>query len=205
MIELKSNYLRALLVTAAKGDNTYRPQLCGIHFRSRAGRIEAHSTDGHRASKWLIAETSDSPDFAVIVSTKAIKHALYAKDDTVKLTPTGKLISSLGVSRGTIDRDYVDIDRVFGVDGVINRIDAKPMFNSKYLADLDKVSRHLRVVDKNNGVHLCNHSNNEKCFFVFDHVHDFVSVIMPLREGSGPSVALINVLNLNLGKENDCE
>ena len=180
LFTIKTNELKALLISAAKNDIRY--YLNGVHFESTPNGIIAASTDGHRllcinlpneqaeGIKALIPR-------ALIEAAIKIKSAVKPDNAVINITIEGAnvTLSSMGqnVSGSLTEGVFPDFRRV--IPEKVSGIQGNE-FNNEYLVDFDKIGKLINggkasVLQNDVGFSALVHFDNP----------NVIGVIMPLR------------------------
>lgn len=147
LIELKRNYLKAMLVVAAKQDIRY--YLNDVYFVADNSKVLAYSTDGRQMLRWIVDNDYKGDDFEYIVNRRAIKDAIKTKYDIFLNKETGQIVcSENGDFRqfsGLIDGKYPDVKRAVAgwVDSIKQPKSDNVFLDGNFLGSLSDVSKHI--------------------------------------------------------------
>lgn len=188
LIELKRNYLKAMLAVAAKSDIRY--YLEGVYFVAEGSKVLAYSTDGRQMIRWLISDNYKGDDFEYIVSRRAIKDAIKTKYDLFLNKETGEMVcSKKGDFRqfnGLIDAKYPNVKKLVAacVDSIKQPKSDDILLDGNCLGSLSEVSKYIgkhhkakmtpvRLYKQKSGTDICN-------IFTFGGIGDVIYIVASL-------------------------
>lgn len=189
LIELKTNYLKAMLVVAAKEDIRY--YLNGVYFVGADSKVLAYSTDGRQMLRWIVDSDYKGDDFEYIINHRAIKDAVKIKYHTHLNTETGEIVCAkdedFRMFRGLIDGKYPNVKKAVAgwVDSIKQPKSDDVYLDGRYLGSLGDVSRLIgkhhkierppvRLYKQKSNTDICN-------IFTFGGVADIIYIVASLH------------------------
>lgn len=154
LIKLNRNYLKAMLVMAAKDDIRY--YFNAVNFVGEAGKILAYATNGHHLIRWIVIDDYQDADFNYFIDRIAIKTAIKTKDKIFLDAESGAIVCE---KNNDFRRFYGLLPASpIGFEKVISKTIEEPraksgetdqlFINGAYLEKIGKISRYIAKVYK---------------------------------------------------------
>ena len=192
LIPLNRNYLKAMLLVAAKEDVRY--YLCSIYFVCAEGKVLAYATDGHQAMRWIVQDDYQGNDFEYIIDRRAIKDAIKTKYNIHLDVETGEIICAKdGDFRrftGLVDAKYPNIKKVAQqwIREIGDEQSDQIVFSAYKVAKLAKIGRIISKDSKSKDIGICQYnrasSNNIYNIFTFHGIDNLMYLMTTSRHMS---------------------